>query len=284
MAMMVIRGIFSLHLAKRTAGFTLSRGALSALALLAVSGALEFAVTPNARANDPRDPWFFTAKEVQAAYQYQENYGGRIRYPLRLEACFLGREEFVLSHGGAEFTVPCHFIAETTRHLQEMLNAGAARYLFPLDADHAHLGVPTALWESKYRHLRAEQILGALLREPKLVALYHTAEHLEIRDSKQGAIDPQTQAWMEKRNVLGFFDERPIQILPPDPKGYGVAMPEEYETYGGFNFLASPAGALFVFVGNRVITFDISFDTDRNESRGAAIQSGAEKKLLRTSR
>lgn len=284
MAMMVIRGIFSLHLARRSAGFTSSRGALSALALLAVSGALEFAVTPNARANDPRDPWFFTAKEVQAAYQYQENYGGRIRYPLRLEACFLGREEFVLSHGGAEFTVPCHFIAETTRHLQEMLNAGAARYLFPLDADHAHLGVPTALWESKYRHLRAEQILGALLREPKLVALYHTAEHLEIRDSKQGAIDPQTQAWMEKRNVLGFFDERPIQILPPDPKGYSVAMPEEYETYGGFNFLASPAGALFVFVGNRVITFDISFDTDRNESRGAAIQSGAEKKLLRTSR
>ena len=38
MAMMLIRGIFSLHLAKRSAGFTLSRGALSALALLAISG------------------------------------------------------------------------------------------------------------------------------------------------------------------------------------------------------------------------------------------------------
>jgi len=130
-AMMLIRGIFSVRLGKRSPGFNLSRGALAALGLLVICGSLEFAVAPNARANDPRDPWFFTAKEVQAAYQYQENYGGRIRYPLRPEACFLGREEFVLSHGGAEFTVPCHFIAETTRHLQEMLSAGAARYLFP---------------------------------------------------------------------------------------------------------------------------------------------------------
>ena len=97
-AMMLIRGIFSVRLGKRSPGFNLSRGALAALGLLVICGSLEFAVAPNARANDPRDPWFFTAKEVQAAYQYQENYGGRIRYPLRPEACFLGREEFVLSH------------------------------------------------------------------------------------------------------------------------------------------------------------------------------------------
>jgi len=282
--MMVIREMFSFHLAKRSAGFNLSACALTALGLLTICGAIEFVVALNARADDSHDPWFFTAKEVQAAYQYHENYGGRIRYPLRAEGCFLGRKEFVASYRGAEFTAPCHFIVQTTRHLQEMLNAGAARYLFPLDADHAHLGVPTALWERKYRHLGAEQIIGALLREPKLVALYHTAEHLEVIDPKTGSIDPQTKAWMEKRNVLGFFDGRPIQILPPDPKGYGVAMPEEYEAHGGFNFLTSPAGELFVFFGNRVITFDISFDTDRDESRGVVNRSAEEKKLLRTSR
>ena len=122
------------------------------------------------------------------------------------------------------------------------------------------------------------------MREPKLVALYHTAEHLTVMDPKTGAIDSQTKAWIEKRNVLGFFDGRPIQILPPDPKGYGVAMPEEYEAHGGFNFLASPAGELFVFFGNRVITFDISFNSDPYEKGGVVNRSDEEKKLLRTNR
>ena len=71
---------------------------------------------------------------------------------------------------------------ETTRHLKEMLAVGAAKYLFPLDADHAHLAIPMELWATKYSKLPSEQILSALLREPQLVALYHTAEHLEISD------------------------------------------------------------------------------------------------------
>jgi len=166
-----------------------------------------------------------------------------------------------------------------------MLNAGAARYLFPLDVDHAHLGVSIALWDRKYRHLTAEHIIAALLREPKLVALYHTAEHLTVMDPKKaGAIDSQTKAWIEKRNVLGFFDGRPIQILPPDPKGYGVAMPEEYEAYGGFNFLASPAGELFVFFANRVIPFHNTSDTRPYEKGAVVNRSDEEKKLLKTNR
>ena len=206
--------------------------------------------------------WYFTAEEIEAAYQYQENYGVRLRHPLRAKECLLGREEFVATYRGKEFLAPCRFITETTRHLKEMLSIGAAKYLFPLDADHAHLGVPAEVWAKKYRKLASDQILFALLREPTLVALYHTAEHLEMSDPKTGQVNEEAKAWSEKRNVLGFFDGRPIQILPAHPMGFGVRMPPEYESYGGFNFLANHRGELFLFMENKVIPFDVSLEND----------------------
>jgi hypothetical protein len=91
-------------------------------------------------------------------------------------------------------------------------------------------GVPAEVWAKKYRKLASDQILFALLWEPTLVALYHTAEHLEMSDPKTGQVNEEAKAWSEKRNVLGFFDGRPIQILPPHPMGFGVGMPPEYES------------------------------------------------------
>jgi hypothetical protein len=192
----------------------------------------------------PYYTWFFTAEEVEAAHQYQENYGERLRNPLPARDCMFGRNEITTRYNGTPFFVPCRFIMETTRHLKEMLAVGAAKYLFPLDADHAHLAIPMELSATK---LPAEQILPALLRETQLVALYHTAEHLEISDSKTGAVDEAAKEWKEKRNVLGFFDGRPIRILPPHPAGHGVSMPAGYNSYGGFNFLSNPRGELFIF-------------------------------------
>jgi len=162
----------------------------------------------------PYDTWFFTAEEVEAARQYQENYGERIRNPLPARDCMFGQNEITAKYNGTQFLVPCRFITETTRHLKEMLAVGAAKYLFPLDADHAHLAVPSELWTSKYSRLPSEHLLFALLREPKLVALYHTAEHLEISNPKTGEVNEEARAWKEKRNVLGFFDGVPYRFCP----------------------------------------------------------------------
>ena len=178
-----------------------------------------------------------------------------------------GQSEITAKYSGTQFLVPCRFITEATRHLKEMLAIGAAKYLFPLDADHAHLAIPMELWATKYSKLPSEQILPALLLEPQLVALYHTAEHLEISDPKTGSVNQAAKAWKEKRNVLGFFDGRPIQILPPDPAGHGVGMPAGYNSYGGFNFLANPRGELFIFHNNRVITFDVSLELEDEADR-----------------
>jgi hypothetical protein len=230
-----------------------------------------------ALATSPYDTWYFTAEEVGAAHQYQENYGERIRNPLPARECLFGQNEFAATYQQTEFLVPCRFIMEITRHLKEMLAVGAAKYLFPLDADHGHLGIPGELWTSKYSKLPSEQIWFALLREPKLIALYHTAEHLEISDPKNGKVNEEAKAWKEKRNVLGFLDGRPIEILPPHPAGQGVGMPPGYNSYGGFNFLANPRGELFLFVNNKVVTFDVSLDMGDEAERPYL-----ERRLIRT--
>src|SRR5215510_13100672 len=217
----------------------------------------------------PYDTWFFTAEEIEAAHQYQGNYGERLRNPLSARDCMFGQNEMPAKHNGTQFFVPCRFIMEATRHLKEMLAAGAAKYLFPRDADHAHLAIPMELWVTKYSKLPTEQVLPALLREIQLVALYHTAEHLEIADPKTGVVNEAAKAWKEKRNVLGFFDGRPIRILPPHPAGHGVSFPTGYNSYGGFNFLANLRGELFIFHNNKIVTFDVSLELEDESERSS---------------
>ncbi len=228
--------------------------------LIVVGALLLMADILNSQGNSDHDPWYFTAEEMEVVYRYQEMFGERIQHPLRGRDCLFGKEEFVASYRGKEFLVSCRFIKETIRHLKEMLEVGAAKYLFPLDLDHAHLAAPADLWRRKYSKLPGDILLPALLEEPTLAALYHTAEHLTLIDPKTGKVNPKDRAWKEKRNVLGFYDGRPIEILPPDPKGSGVNVPKPYSSFGGFNFLASPKGELVIFVGNQAIAFDITFD------------------------
>ena len=209
--------------------------------------------------------WRFTSTEIDAAYRYQEQFGRRLRHPLKPSACSFGKSEFVASFQGKEFVAPCRFISETTRHLKQMLEHGAARYLFPLDADHAHLAVPRSLWDGKYRKLTIGEILPELVREPKLIALYHTAEHLTIADPKTGAASGSTKEWRAKRNVLGFFDGRPVKILPPPADGLAHDRPEHYETVGTVYFLAHRLGELAFSANAKAVTFDISFDEDSSD-------------------
>jgi hypothetical protein len=122
---------------------------------------------------------------------------------------FVGSQGIRGTYMGKEFFVPCRFITESTRHLKEMLSIGAAKYLFPLDADHAHLGVPAEVWAKKYSQLPSDQILFALLREPTLVALYHTAEHLEISDRKTGRVNEEAKAW--RRNATSWVS---LTVVP----------------------------------------------------------------------
>jgi hypothetical protein len=215
-----------------------------------------------ATAQSSRESWYFSAADIGAAYQYQEAYGGRMRNPLPAFSCMTGNTDFAATYRGVPVQVACRFINEVMRHLKGMLDIGAARYLFPLDADHAHLAVPADVWAEKYDKLSPAQLMVALLREPKLVALYHTAEHLEPGAKINGTDDAGVRRWREQRNVLGYFNGRPLQVLPPHPDGFGVGLPDGLVSYGGFNFLASPRGELMILQGERAIAFDVSLEME----------------------
>ncbi len=222
--------------------------------LLAVAVLRLVSANEEARAFD--NPWFFSAAEIHDAYRYQQLYGARLRRPLKATHCLYGRAEFAASFQTKKFTAPCKFITDTIRQLRELLESGAAKYLFPLDADHAHLGIPVALWEKKYSKLANDEILPALLREPSLVALYHTAEHLE--PNGQGQVT-NAKIWGANRSVLGFFDDRPNETLPPLADG---SEPMAYRWFHGFTFLAQSLGELQLVANGAAIPFDMSFDDD----------------------
>ena len=205
---------------------------------------------------------YFSAAEIEVSYRYQEQFGRRLRHPINPTVCHLGQKEFSASYQGKGFQAPCSFIAETKRHLKAMIEDGAARFLFPLDADHAHLAIPTEIWQTKYRDLPASELLVHALREPQLVALYHTAEHLTVVDPKTGTELSQDKDWQAKRNVVGFFDGRPNRILPPNADGSGHDKLDRYENVGSVYFLAHRLGEVVFSIKGKSIPFDLSFDED----------------------
>lgn len=208
-----------------------------------------------------RNPWHFTAKEIEIAYRYQQDYGKDLRRPLKAANCIYGADDFIAELFGRQHRLPCRFITETLRHLKEILQAGAARYLFPLDLDHAHLAIPKFAWRAKYSRLPSGKILPALLKDPRLVALYHSAEHLMPAHSVRATVNPEVEEWREKRNILGFYDGRPIKILEPHPNGAGVSVPENYWSYGGIEFLASRNARLAVVLEHQAVAVDIRLAT-----------------------
>jgi hypothetical protein len=238
--------ISTIHLGGFMLKRTLIGGALMLLLATQEAGALD-------------DVWFFSATEIEHAFQYQIRYGARLRRPLKSADCVFGRTDFAASYRQTEFAAPCKFITEIKRQLKDMLESGAAKYLFPLDVDHAHLGIPETLWQEKYQNIESTEVLAKLLRERSLVAVYHTAEHL---DPNSRVNVPTATNWGASRTIIGFFDGRPNKIMPPLADGTVVYDPEGYRWIDGFTFLAHTLGEFQLVASGAAISFDLSFDDD----------------------
>ena len=209
-------------------------------------------------AND--NPWFFTADEIAQAYRYQVQFGARLRDPLAPQPCLHGQKEFTASYQRKQFIAPCRFISETVRQLRELWETGAAKYLFALDLDYGDLAVPAEVYASKYCQLTRDEMLPALLREPALVTVYHTAVHL---DPEIHGKAPEANSWGKKRIVIGFYDGRPNQVLSHRSAGEIYAEPKGLVRLGSFSMMGHYLGELAFVAGETVVTFDLSFDNDR---------------------
>ena len=219
-------------------------------------------VISESQARGGNEARYFTTEEMKIAYQYQEQYGARLRHPLQPVDCLYGKAEFLASFQKEKFLAPCRFIHETVRHLKEILAVQAAKYLFALDASYARLVIPVELWEKKYSKMPVVKILPALLREPSLAAVYHTGQHLRMSDLKAGKDSRDAKAAIENRRVLAFFDGRPIVIPPPRSTALGTGRPAGYESAATSYFLAHRLGELLFLRDEKPIVFDISFDDD----------------------
>jgi len=131
-----------------------------------------------------------------------------------------------------------------------------------LDADHAHLAIPKELFDSQYRQLTAKELLARALGDPQLIALYHTAEHLKLDHPRSTKALAQAKMWQDQRNVLGFFDGRPLTILPARPDGTAQEVPEQFQNIATFYFLAHRLGELNLVARSHGLSFDLSFDED----------------------
>lgn len=214
------------------------------------------------RAYSGDDPWFFAPKEITKAHHYQQQFGARLRQPLKPQECSYGKKEFSASYQGKQFAAPCRFITETVRQLRQLLESGVAKYLFPLDLGHADFGVPLDVWNDKYAKLPREDVLPALLHEPTLVAVYQTAQHLAPVTSKTNS---GTSVWGQRRSVIGFYDGRGTEVLPPRSDGALAYKPEGFHWLGGLTLMSHHLGELQFIADETVVMFDMSFDDDRAE-------------------
>jgi hypothetical protein len=209
------------------------------------------------RADAAGDAWL-TASATTAVVRNDAQPSSRLSRPLNPAACSSGGSEFVASWQGKKFLAPCRFIHETISHLRAASKTSATQTNFPLRTDHVHLAVPAELWEEKYSRLPKDEILSAVLRESRLVAVYHANDALTLADSEGEKAEPTKRPPYDNRQVLGYYDGRVIEILPARAN----ALADRYRSVAWFYFLPRRLDAPTAFSGNEAVTFDVSFDHD----------------------
>lgn len=200
----------------------------------------------------------FTVRATTVAERNDGQSSMRLSRPLNPAACFSGSSEFVASWQTKKFSAPCRFIYETIAQLRAISELGATKFIFPVRTDHVHLAVPSELWEEKYYRLPKDEILSAVLRESRLVAVYHATDALTLADSNGVGADPNKRQPYDNRQVLGHYDGRVIEILPARAN----ALAHRYRSVAWFYFLPHRLDGLTGFSGGDAVTFDISFDHD----------------------
>jgi len=205
------------------------------------------------------DELFFSPEEMAVAYRYQYWQGPRIHKPIKET----GDGNYAALVDGQRVVVPKKFVEHITEHVVQMIRAGSAKYIFRLDLGHGHMFLPKEKF-AKYESLSGNLSLEAALNDPDLGILYHASEFL-FYDKERSPQD--IKEWKSKRNVVGRFDGRPINILPPHPSGAGIGLIDhyagEYEFLNNITIMGHRSGAVKVVAADTTgeyFEMDISFE------------------------
>ena len=167
----------------------------------------------NLYTNDYR--WGYTPGELDK--RYAELYAspkrpfGRARYNLDTDQFEL---PYVESWGGT-VVLPQRLITNVRMHIEKALERKYVQAIIFPDMGHSHFFVPQEHWDSVYEGTPVSAIshrTTALLDDPELRVLYHTAEQLKMRDEEDNVLpDPELQWRHYTRNIVG--DNRGAGVL-----------------------------------------------------------------------
>lgn len=193
--------------------------------------------------------WFFTPEKTSEIYEQEYN-GDKI---LKNQV-FKKNDEWYGLYEGKEFKIPKEFFNATLAHFKDMLKQKAVQYFFRLDAFHGHLFVPENQY-SRYTTLQAFDQASILVEDKNLGILYHNSEHLKHDTDSESAYIA------SRRNVLGWYDNRPIEILPlpTEKKSTAVATPG-HDLSPWLKFAANKNGEFFIMFNGEEVRLDFSFD------------------------
>lgn len=205
--------------------------------------------------------WYFTREEMKNLYEKEYEEGERFENPVRII-----NGKYVASRDGKTFEIAERFVKHTLKHLEQMLEKGYAEYLFRIDSYHSHLFVPEKEFH-KYENIEDAELIEAYTKDESLGALYHNSEHLIAKDPKTGEVDSKAEDLIRKRNVLGWYDGREIELtypgedaIPKQKEANSASEPENTYRVGNINFKATKNGEFIIRPNGKEIRVDISFD------------------------
>lgn len=219
--------------------------------------------------------WGYALPEMKARYEEMYTSGKRLgRRAFWNQKT--GRLELPYDDGrGGAVVLPEQFVRSVIGHIEA---ASAASYIdavfFP-DMGHSHFLVPEKIWKDKldsYPVERFSQLYTAMMSEPKLEVLYHTAEQLKTREEDGTLVtDARTQFRYQTRNIVGGNPGGLKVLQNPESRANTVGDVSGYFWWGaGFNLSASQDGCFAASVGGKTVRFDLSlFDLEPSpESMG----------------
>ena len=205
-------------------------------------------------------PGYFSPKEM--ALFYEQLY----RSPKRLNHHFIRQGRAVLAPLQESFlTVPPSFLERTLSHLEQALEKGYARHIFFSDLGHGHF-FHSAATMPKLMPLSYPVAMTHLMHDSQIGIIYHAAENLEdVKDPKTGRLRPDVWERRRTRNILGWYDGRPIEVNPPEPSfltgkdtinnAHGPG-----QRYGALDCSANQQGEFEIRPKGERIRLDLSFE------------------------
>jgi len=208
-----------------------------------------------------KNPWWYSYADVDRLYEKHYNRESQLKDAIY----FKDGAFFVKISAGIEdltLEIPPSFLANIMVHLRDGLEKEWFRYVFWPDLNHGHLFLPDEI-RKKYVKLEWKDYYRLAFGDRKLGVLYHAAEHF-------CHLDPANTRFIETRNILGWFDGRPMELTTAKLgdnlkhiEANNADIPEGHSLIWPVEISASKKGLFRIFdrVHNRFVRLDISFAT-----------------------